>query len=1518
MKKCILSLALVLAMLLGLLPTAAFAAGGSGTEVDPIRIESAQELAALAAAGDDYTGKFIKLTENIDLSDIYNETTGTSWEPIGQSTGASFNGTFDGDGHTVSGLYIAAEKPGNYGLFGAIGSAGTVKGLTVEGSVTGPSNMGGVAGVNYGTITDCHSTAAVTGNGNMAHIGGIAGENHGTIARCSNSGAVECTYTPGQDGSATVMVGGIAGYNEVTILNCYNVGSISSSAEGYIGGVAGFNSSGTVENCYNASTVRSDAATPHGLCSGGTVINSYYDKIKVSDTSDGGISGDAFMDLDKYFTGWDFITVWRMDAALKRPVLRAPGDPDAHVHPVCGSGRCTHESPHSNIVWTQWTNGTALPNYVGNFYLTTDVTLSDEWRPASGARLCLNGHSITQNTPSTLALLINEGAVFDLCDCTGGAAAGTVTSNGREGVSCLGDFSLYGGTISGNTAASGVELISGTFHMYGGLIRNNGGAALTSGGGVNVQGGTFYLHGGEITGNTAKTGGGVSVGRGGAFTMLGGEITGNTATGFCGGVAFTNDGTLTVGGQVVIAENTVGGQPSNFGADYDTKIAISQALTQGARIGVIPYDEPPTADRPLDVTTENNNDYSAYFHSDDPAYEIVNGANNVVQLIPYVKYRISQQPAADNEYTVVAQEKTENGEWVNATSASYQWYETEHKVYPVADAANAVPEGALGASVNAGTDAGSGTWDSVNGMIVLQFAALTAGDTVTAVPSANFSGDCIAIGPDGLAMPSSGADGAYSYVMPADGELTFGLQAEQEEDVFSATITVTRTTSTLVADQNTPTLGITWGGKTYVCAVTFEGGTVLTSNAVTVPLFQGDGTEANPYLIPDLAALEGFRDYINAGNGHGEHFRLTADVDLAGVYSEDTGTSWTPIGTGTASFSGTFDGYGHTVQNLYINTAEAGYVGLFGTVDGTGTVKNLKVSGILKAVDCNGKEHFTGGVAGQSQGAILNCHSACTVEGTGWVGGIVGQNDGTVEGCHNTGTVTVLVTGSATTVFHYAGGIAASNTGVIQRCYNTGDIQGVYTDAFDPGPGNRGVVILGLGGVAGATTGAIENCYNTGAVTATANDNYVGYFGGVTGQTAGNGRVENCYGFGGVTGPESASIGGVVGSGDSPVTSSYYDSAKVTSTNPDPEGTGIPADSFQVLATFVDWDFSATWELDTVLGRPVLRTPDHIHQWTYTADGAAISQLECAAAGCHLSGGGSVTLVAPTEDLVYNGNAHDATLTGAFQVLALPQITYQHSDTEFGTYADVPNTTAAGWYRASITVEGEMVAVTYQVAKATPTVDTPQGLTARYGQTLSDVALPQGWAWNDPSTDVGDVGENTFPATYTPDDPDNYNTVAQNLTVTVEKATPIMETPQGLTAYYGQTLSDVALPQGWAWDEPSTSVGTVGENTFPATFTPDDTVNYNTVAQNLTVTVEPAPENAPSIRIDYEKETLTGFEVDARYAIGGEEVRPEEGTLPIIAAYLDQQLSIVRLARDGNHADSEASLLSVPPRPGPP
>ena len=118
--------------------------------------------------------------------------------------------------------------------------------------------------------------------------------------------------------------------------------------------------------------------------------------------------------------------------------------------------------------------------------------------------------------------------------------------------------------------------------------------------------------------------------------------------------------------------------------------------------------------------------------------------------------------------------------------------------------------------------------------------------------------------------------------------------------------------------------------------------------------------------------------------------------------------------------------------------------------------------------------------------------------------------------------------------------------------------------------------------------------------------------------------------------------------------------------------------------------------------------------------------------------------------------------------------------------------------------------------------------------------LPEGVMVSYSANTLTNAGELEVTATFTGEDADNYNAIdPMTATLTIRKATPVYELPEGLTAKEGQTLSEIALPAGWAWEEAALSVGEAGEKTFAAVYTPADTANYAAARVALTVTVEP-------------------------------------------------------------------------------
>ena len=189
---------------------------------------------------------------------------------------------------------------------------------------------------------------------------------------------------------------------------------------------------------------------------------------------------------------------------------------------------------------------------------------------------------------------------------------------------------------------------------------------------------------------------------------------------------------------------------------------------------------------------------------------------------------------------------------------------------------------------------------------------------------------------------------------------------------------------------------------------------------------------------------------------------LTADIDL-------TGKDWSPIGTNFYnSYTGTFDGGGHTIMGLTVTTNNQ-YVGLFGRLGKAGTVKNVVMEGIQ--ITCNHRLGYAGGVAGFSWGGTIeNCSVSGSVSGTICAGGVVGiQWEASITGCSSSATVKGMV---------QVGGVAGeTNSGAtMAACYATGNV------TIEIDPINN---ILG-GGLVGFNAGSsVLACYATGNVTST-------------------------------------------------------------------------------------------------------------------------------------------------------------------------------------------------------------------------------------------------------------------------------------------------------------------------------------------------------------------------------------------------------------------------------------------------
>ena len=300
-------------------------------------------------------------------------------------------------------------------------------------------------------------------------------------------------------------------------------------------------------------------------------------------------------------------------------------------------------------------------------------------------------------------------------------------------------------------------------------------------------------------------------------------------------------------------------------------------------------------------------------------------------------------------------------------------------------------------------------------------------------------------------------------------------------------------------------------------------------------------SNTNTYTVYNANGLMNVAELVNGGKTD-INITLDKNIDL-------TGKSWTPIGTDyDNSYTGTFDGGGHTITGLTVTTNDQ-FVGLFGYLNSAGTVKNVVMEGIQ--ITSNHMFGCTGGVVGYSWGTIENCSVSGSVSGTMCVGGVVGtQWVGSITGCSSSATVKGTVD---------VGGVAGQTDfgATLTACYATGNV----TIEIDPIKDIAGGGLVGLNGEC-----SLLACYAIGNVTSTG---------------SGTGKVD---------------IGGFLGENNSFVTACYWK-------NNHEQGIGYnkkSTEATKVDGTGVTWQ-NAVDAMNTAL-------TDNDYQWALGTDGLPVLQ----------------------------------------------------------------------------------------------------------------------------------------------------------------------------------------------------------------------------------------------------------------------------------------------------------------------
>lgn len=462
---------------------------GDGTEQSPYQITNAEELKWFRdTVNSGTTDIHAKLLHDIDLKNVI-------WVPIGTKD-KPYNGTFDGNAYIISnfrlGDYTKPDEISKKGLFGRIGTGGTIQDLIVK-----VDYMGSTMNPNNFNVTKC---------------GLIAAYNAGTIQRCSTR-VNYMLYVTGEFGV-------IAYQNSGTIENCLSaVGAGASSIlipeNASAAGIA-YENSGAIKNCLFDGELRTDGGTGNSYTakdyaiaqnsSGGKITNCYYyhSKPRVSDEI---YEGELYKDgnnttviskTQKEMASGE--VTWLLNEDGKNDIWRQKGLGSADISLNKSYGRVKKDNgkysivtPHihrlDNGTQTEFKEVNSLDEITEDtsntkyYCLSENVTLSTAWEaPNRNIMLCLNGKSITASNGAS-AITVGTDSTFTLMDCGKGKVSG-----GSYGIEVTGGtFNLHSGVISGNT--TGVLLDSGTCTLKGGSITKN-----TTG--VDYRDGTLTLSGG--------------------------------------------------------------------------------------------------------------------------------------------------------------------------------------------------------------------------------------------------------------------------------------------------------------------------------------------------------------------------------------------------------------------------------------------------------------------------------------------------------------------------------------------------------------------------------------------------------------------------------------------------------------------------------------------------------------------------------------------------------------------------------------------------------------------------------------------------------------------------------------------------------------------------------------------------------------------------------------------------------------------------------------------------------------
>jgi len=1170
---------LLIAVCLVSFPAQAKYGGGTGEPNEPFQIATAEDLMLLGESPEDYDKHFI-LTADIDLLAY----TGTGFNIIGTDE-RPFTGVFDGNNHTISNFFCAAEID-YVGIFGYINHPNAhISNLFIidpnVDSETG-SYLGSLAGwFGEGTITNCHAKGGCISGG--SYVGGLVG-NQGATYTSSYfpfSLMIECSSTT--DVSGSYAVGGLAGYirPDSRMTDCYATGGVfGTDRSSDLGGLVGHNNLGTIERCYATGNV--SAGNSNGNLGGlvGSYINGSISgcyatgRISGGENSErlGGLVGDIFIGtIDNCY---------------------ATGNVSGGANSRCLGG----------LVGYQASNGT-----LDSCFATGHVHGGEGTEDIGGLVGYFTG---------SIGYAIYGFTMRSFWDME---ASGIQTSNGGMGLTT--DQMVNSDTYSLNGWASNRNWIIDSGKDYPRLAwEGRPGQAIPEpsidwfeGGGTEED--PYII----ATDDQLALLGTASVLWDKCFVIVSDlDLTGKDLSriGICNGMEFTGDvdGKGHVINNLTLGSNKIsvlslglfglvgqGGHISNLGLENVTILGGDDSerlgglagenrgiVTHCYAIGSISGGE--RSRRLGGLVGYNRRGTLTHCYATGG----ITGGNAIRFLGGLV---------GDNSGTIIS---------CYADSTVTGGYDSR-----CIGGLVGLNPGDVTHCYATGTVVGGHSSRSIGGLI----GAILQGTVTKCYAAASASGGHESIECGGLAgdyWEEAMIINSY-FLAPSDGggpdngsglALTEGQMGQQTSFV------------------GWDFVGLT-DGLNDIWAVPVGGGYPILwwqlSPLPASPFSDGTGESNDPFLIStadELGRISNNPRFMTA------HFSLTNDIDLTGV-------NFFVIGSELYPFSGVFKGNGHKISNLKYSSTDANNVGLFGYVEGRkseikdlvlidpnveagngrsvgslvgtncGTINNCHVhngsvagyssvgvlvggnswfsEGIGRLIKCSAtgtvsSESSAGGLVGDNYGTIIDSYSICNVSGSGWVGGLVDYNYGTISRCYAGGNVSGDV---------MIGGLVAYNQDTVNECFATAAVSGT----------------IDVGGLMGTNEGTITDCYSTGSVLG---DRHVGGLVGCSGQMYNffiPCQVVNCYSTGSVSG--NMDVGGLVGynCGYDSIVASFWD-METSGQSSSAGGTGKTTTDMQSTSTFVEvgWDFVNETENGTKDIWWILEGQDYPRLWWEAAE----------------------------------------------------------------------------------------------------------------------------------------------------------------------------------------------------------------------------------------------------------------------------------------------------------------------------